>query len=234
MLSRGMVTVALGAFLCGCPDPNTYGTPRTLAPGDLQLQGSLGAWGGVANGSNGALPSLPSVGVRYGVADRLDVGARLVDFFGLGGDIKYNFVRGPVDLAIDPMLQAFYVPAIQLTPSSSYSNATGIAQVHLPLLIGINFDDATTLVLTPGIVGTLATGSASDNPYAGAQQIAFASTGLGARLGIGLNIRTSDTFSWQPEVTAWHEFNGVDSWVCVAGIGINIGAQPDYSDLAPR
>lgn len=229
-----MVAIALGALLCGCPDPNTYGTPRTLAPGDLQLQASVGAWGGAANGGNGVWPALPSVGFRYGIADRLDIGARLVDFFGIGGDAKYNFVRGRVDLAFDPTLQLFYLPPVQFLGSSSLTQSIGVAQLQAPLLVGINFDDATSLILTPGFVGTLATSPIADAGYVVPQQIAFATTGLGARLGIGLNIRTSDTFSWQPEVTAWHEFNGVDSWICVAGIGINIGAQPDYSDLEPR
>lgn len=53
-------------------------------------------------------------------------------------------------------------------------------------------------------------------------------------LGLGLNVHTSDTVSWQPEVTAWHEFNGVESLVCVLGLGVSVGSQPDYSDLAPR
>jgi hypothetical protein len=46
-----------------------------------------------------------------------------------------------------------------------------------------------------------------------------------------VNFRTSDSFSWQPEITVWHEFNQLDTWIGVAGIGINVGPQPDYSDL---
>jgi len=216
--------------LSGCPDPNIYGTPRTLAPGDIQFQAAIDGYGGTASGTTGATPGLPSFGARFGLADRLDVGARLIDMTAVGGDAKYNFVRGRFDMAVDPIVQAYFVLPPQTTTSAAN---VGVLQFQLPLLLGINFDDATTLVFSPGFVASVATRSPQGIGL-NTEQVAFASSGLGARLGIGLNIRTSDTFSWQPEVTAWHEFNGVDSWVCVAGIGINIGAQPDYSDLAPR
>ncbi len=238
MIPRVLAAAAALVLLSGCPDPNTYGTPRTLAPGDLQFQAALGAWGGTASGSTGLSPGLPSVGIRYGLVDRVDVGARIVGFTGLGGDLKLNVVRGRFDVAFDPGVQAFRL--LGPTLGNASANPVEVLQVHLPLLLGYNFDEDRTLVLTPGFVATATAGdvlvTGANNPQATSPTsdvLAFATGGVGARLGLGVNIRTSDTFSWQPEVTVMHELNGVESWVYVAGIGGNIGAQPDYSEFAP-
>lgn len=175
-------------------------------------------------------PGLPSFGARTGLTDRIDVGARLVDMTALGGDAKLNLVRGRVDLAVNPMVQAFYG-----LPRNTYIPDIVTVDFHLPLLVGINFNDATTLVLSPGFVASVASTTATAAATnVTVDQVAFATSGVGARLGLGLNIHQTDTFSWQPEVTAWHEFNSTDVWFCVFGIGMNVGNQPDYSDLAPK
>jgi hypothetical protein len=181
--------------------------------------------GGTANGKTGVAPGLPSVGFRLGIADRFDVGARFSDFSSLEGDAKFNFLRGRVDMALDPGAQATY------SNLSGQSSPIGALQLHMPLLVGFNFDEYTTLVLTPGIVTTIATTDAA-NIGLRAQEAAALSSGFGARLGLGLNLHGGPRFSWQPEVTVWHDFNSVEAWVYVFGIGLNIGAQPNYQDLA--
>jgi hypothetical protein len=210
-------------MLCGCPDPNVYGTPRTLEPGDLQVQISMSGFGGTANGKTDFSTGLPSIGFRLGVADRFDVGARVSDFSSLEGDAKFNFLRGRVDMALDPSAHVLY--------SDLHSAPIGALQLHLPLLIGLNFDEYSTLVLTPGFVATMATADAVGTGLSMAEAAPL-SPGVGARLGLGLNLRGSHRFSWQPEVTVWHDFNAVQSWVYVFGIGLNIGAQPAYEDLS--
>lgn len=128
-------------------------------------------------------------------------------------------------MAVDPLAQAFYSPS----GVQSQTVDIGVLQVHVPLLLGFNFDEYTTLVLSPGFVGTVATRTAAGNfPTS---EAAWATSGAGVRLGVGMNFRASDKLSWQPEVTAWQEFNEADTWALVVGIGINLGAQPDYSDL---
>ena len=227
LAQRAYATVAgivIAVTLGGCPDPNTYSTPRTLAPGDLQIQVSMSGFTGTGRGQTAVSPGLPSVGVRIGLADRLDVGARLSGFSSVQADLKYNFLRGRVDIAIDPMAQAYYYDV------SGLREAIGIAQLHLPVLFGVNLDEATTLLFTPGFFAGLST-SPLEGSGASSVQVASLSDGLGARLGLGLNVRVSDKLSWQPEVTVWHQFTDLDAWVCVFGIGLNAGAQPDYSDI---
>lgn len=226
-LRQGWLAAALVPLLAGCPDPSIYGTPRTLEPGDLQVQASMGGFGGTTAGATHVNAGLPSIGARYGVADRFDVGVRLVDLVAIGGDAKWNFVRGRFDLALDPMVQAFYLPYSAVTSNE----AVGVFQFHVPLLLGWNFDEGMTLLMSPGMEATVTTGSALGEDQS---LKASVSSGIGPRMGIGLNVRTSDTFSWQPEVTAWHDFNALDSWVYVIGVGINLGAQPNYSDLDGR
>ncbi len=224
-IAAGVGALCLLSLLSGCPDPNTYGTPRTLAPGDVQMQVSTSGWVGAASGTTLFSPGLPTLGFRTGVSDRVDWGARVSDLSSLAADVKYNFLRSRrFDMALDPTIQAYYVDL------GGTAKPFGALHLHLPLLLGFNFDEATTLVLTPGFVATLATADAASDG-ASTFEVAALSPGLGARLGLGLNVRTSDHFSWQPELTVWHDFNDVDAWVYVLGIGMNVGAQPDYSDL---
>jgi hypothetical protein len=222
--NRVAAALALLTLLSGCPDPNTYGTPRTLAPGDVQLVVGIQGVAGTANGTTAVAPGLPSLGVRIGLADRLDLGIRESNFSGLSSDLKFNFLRGRFDMALDPAVQGYYYDVSGLT------TPIAAAQFHLPLLLGINFDEDTALVLTPGFVATAAT-TVVAGTGADAQQTAALSSGLGARLGLGLHIRTGRRLAWQPELTVFHEFNDVSSWVYVLGIGMNVGAQPDTSDI---
>ena len=55
--------------------------------------------------------------------------------------------------------------------------------------------------------------------------------GFLGRLGGGVNIRVSKKFSIQPEVTFMRAFNDSSALFWMAGLGFNVGAQPDYSDL---
>ncbi|HEY8091468.1 MAG TPA: hypothetical protein VIF09_26570 [Polyangiaceae bacterium] len=224
-----------GALLCGCPNPNTYGTPRTLDPGKIEVQISGEGFAANANGASAAAPTLPTAGIRYGVADGFDFGARVTNMSGLGIDGKIRLLKGTVDLALDPGVQAFYY-AISAsssagTTSGSSSESIFISYLHLPLLVGINFSQAASLVLTPGVFGALASGTVTSSSGASSSQSIFSGTGFGGRFGLGINIRTSKAVSLQPEVTAMHEFNDSNVWIYVFGFGVNFVNGPDYSDI---
>src|SRR5580704_17531379 len=89
---------AVTAFLPGCPNPDLYTTPRTIDPGTVQFQVALEGIRANYNGTqtttttNNAgtpttqqqqisesfiLPMVPTVGVRVGLADGLELGARI-------------------------------------------------------------------------------------------------------------------------------------------------------------
>ena len=63
--SRFLVASALAPGLAACPNPNTYGTPRTLPAGKVQGFASLESLGAIGAGTSvPIIPTLPSMGAR--------------------------------------------------------------------------------------------------------------------------------------------------------------------------
>ena len=223
--------VSFASLLTGCPNPNIYGTPRTIPKGEIQhtvaIEG-IGAFGGATTSTNSSgttststsayLPSLPTYQLRYGVAERFDLGVRLGNLSLLGVDGKWNFVKGRVDLAVNPGVQGTYFAIGDSSAAILYGN--------LPLLVGINFTPRIAMLLSPGIGFAAAVGgtaSGSNAKYTGG-------SGFLTRIGGGFNFKVSDTFAVQPEVTAlWNPSStGV---ILSTGVGLTFGSQPDTSDL---
>lgn len=239
---RLAVSTAAGAFLLGCPNPDLYTTPRTLDPGKVQMQVALegigASWSTTQTNTttNAAgqqttstqqvsesftVPMVPTVGVRVGVADGLDIGARIPNLDSLAVDAKVRLLKGTLDLAVDPGIQGFYF---------SVDNAgLGVVYLHLPLLVGFNVSKSVSLVASPGIAYAIATTSVSDSD--GNQQQVEGASGVLGRLGLGVNFRVSNSFSLQPEITFMKFFADTDMLIYTFGLGFNVGAQPDYSDL---
>jgi hypothetical protein len=215
--SRGaLVAVSLGA-LVGCPNPNTYGTPRTIPPGEVQHTVGLDAIYVRSkprgqDGDSATLPMFPSYQLRRGLSDRVDIAARITNFSGFGADVKWNFVRGPIDLALDPGAQWAYV-----TVGDGFS----VFFLHAPLLAGFKLARDVDLVLTPGAVLALEAGTSRPVPHT-----VISTGGLLARFGVGVNVRTGRQIAIMPEVTAMRAFNDSAGIVLVAGFGIKPGAQP--------
>ena len=225
-------TVGLAA-LTGCPNPNTYGTPRTIEPGKVQVVAALEGVGLSSAGTSTYLPTLPTVGVRVGVADGVDLGARISNLSSLQVDGKFNFIKSnSFDMAVDPGLQVAYFGSV--TSSSSSSNSTSLALVYfnLPLLLGINISHSVTLVLTPGITYLYAT--ASTDGGSGTSDFASNSVFL-ARFGVGFNFRVAESVALQPEITMLRGFDSGNTTFLNFGFGGSFGtskgAMPDYSTV---
>jgi hypothetical protein len=232
---RGLaLVIAASAALMGCPNPNTYGTPRTTPAGQvahtLAIEGihirgdarttqTSGSSSTVITESKGyTFPMFPTYQLRVGLHDRVDLGFRVANLDSLGLDVKINFIKSQTfDLAFDPGIQAFYL--------ASGDASVGVFYGHLPILAGINLGDNVTLVGSPGIV--LVGVTASNTASSGSSSITSASGVLG-RFGLGLNVRTSRRFAVHPEITAMKAFNDTGGLIIVFGIGLNFGAQPNY------
>jgi hypothetical protein len=234
---RTVVSAAV-VTLCGCVSANTYTVPRTLDPGDVQVQVAGEAYayssrvttpssdGGSPSTStvSGATPVLPTLGVRWGVADGLELGVRIANFESLAGDAKVRLLRGTFDLAVDPGLQIMYVP--------TSTHEFGLFYFFLPLLLGVNVSDDVTLVAAPGVAYSIATASSTDADKASR---AGGSTDAKATFGFGVNIRSSDKLAFFPEVTCMKGFGVSNAILCMAGCALNIGGQPSYPELVdPR
>jgi hypothetical protein len=224
--ARSLTTlVAILAPLCaGCPNANTYGTPRTVPRGEIQHSVAVEGFGWALPGNSGIgasgfLPTLPTYTFRVGVHDRIDIGARVSNLTSIGVDGKFNFIKGVFDLAIDPGVQAFYFP--------STAGSAGIFYFHAPILLGVNPTDWFSIVLTPGIVGAVATSSI--NGGSGRDSVSTAS-GVLARVGLGFDFRISQGFAIHPEVTMMRSFD-TEGLLFNAGVGFNFGKLPSYADI---
>jgi hypothetical protein len=230
-------SAGLVLLLAGCPNPNTYTTPRTLHPGQVQWQlapevigvdysatyGSTDASGNLVKTKTSSVwPMLPTFGARIGVAEGLDIGLRAPNLEPLAADAKIRLLKGRLDVALDPGFQLYY--------GSANGSGFAVVYLHAPVLFGINLSEEVSLVLSPGLVyaDTTASGAVPSGPTGSST-----AEGLMARLGAGFDFRVDRKLAIHPEVTLVRQFTGSqDLLLCVGGIGFNFGAQPDYSDLA--
>jgi hypothetical protein len=223
--------VVLALWNCGCPNANTYTAPRTLSPGDVQAILSPEALGfrfrrGSGSSALGGTPTLPSFGLRYGLADRLEIGARLSSLFSPAVDLKWLLLRGSVDVALDPAAQYLFLYA-----SGPPDSTESVLLLQGPVLVGFNLSSTLTLVASAGAGYALATPritTASDSEFASG------AGGALARLGFGVDIRTGRRFALHPEVTVVRVFDDAQTYMGVLGVGFNFGSMPDYSDLEPQ
>lgn len=233
--------IGVAAALCtGCPNPQTYGTPRTTPVGKVQHTMAAEGFGfnikypdvKAADGTtitrpsdSGTLPNLPTYQLRVGVADTVDVGVRVANMTSLGADVKWNFIKGDTfDMAAVPGFQVFHI-------GSSGGGATaGYTQfyAHLPLVFGINVSDAVTIVPTAGVTyGVNSATVVSDDGSSAASSV----DGLMLRGGLGFNFRVSPKFAIQPEITMLKFLNKAEDasvTLFLFGVGFNFGALPEY------
>lgn len=246
-VSLGIRLGALGALaaLCmGCPNPNTYGTPRTTPVGKVQhtiaAEGIGLSWDHptttVDNSGNtqttevsesATLPNFPSYQLRVGVADQLDVGVKLLNMSSVGADVKWNFIKSDAfDMAVVPGFQVFHFSVNDNGYTQFYGN--------LPLLFGINVGDSVTLVPSAGVTYSLGSANATD---ADDNSAAYSNGGLWLRGGIGFNFRISPKFAMHPEITFLKNIpddNEADTLLYVFGLGFNFGSLPVYGSPEPE
>ena len=232
---------AAASVLCGCPSPSTYTTPRTLRAGDIQLQlvgeGMGGSYSSTTSAPGGARISSqtqstgslagPTVGVRIGAREGFEVGARLANLSSLAFDGKVRLQKGDLDLALDPGFQIY--PSLNGSLNQGY-----IAMLQLPLLVGWNLARDVTVVVSPGLAGAFDTSaSAASGTFLNDGISALAtSTGMFARMGGGFDLRVGSRLALHPEITGLTQLSEPHTVMYTLGLALNIGAQPDTSDLA--
>lgn len=204
-MRRILATCALAA--AGCPSPNTYTTPRTLPPGKFNLLIATEGWGAVTSDGVGFVPTLPTFGVRVGVMDRVELGARLPNMLSAALDAKINLLRGDVDIAIDPGVQWY---RWRDSTSSEPVLGTGtVIHTQLPILVGFHPSANATIVVMAG--PSLSTSSGTSSAL------------LFGQAGIGADLRITRRFSIFPQVTF---LGGFEASLFAAGVGFNFGGAP--------
>jgi len=187
--------------LFGCPNPNTYTTPRTIGSGNFQHSLAAEAWGfsiptSQANYASGetlsaTFPTLPTYTLRIGIGDSWEIGARVANMTSLGTDVKWNFLKSSgIDLAIDPAFQIFQLSA---SDGSGTDETLRVAYLHVPILVGVNLSRTVSLVFTPGVTWGFVSGTATSTNN-GTDQ-ASATTGAIGRFGLGVDFRLTPGFA---------------------------------------
>ncbi len=231
-LARLLLATCAVALLSGCPNPNTYGTPRTVPTGKfnhvIAAEGVSLTYGRTTSDS-ATLPMAPSYHLRYGLADDADLGFKVLNLDSIGADVKWNFERSEyVDFAVNPGIQGAY-----FSTGGQPSSDVWLFYLHLPLLIGFNIGHDLTIVATPGVT-YLATETVTDPSASTQEQAIGAGSALLGRLGLGLNVRLADNFAMQPEVTAMRGFNDVKYTFVTFGLGFSLGPHPMYGPPPPE
>jgi hypothetical protein len=224
----GLSCFALLGLLCtGCPNPNLYGTPRTVAPGKVTHTvavegfGYRGKEGSVTN--SGVVPTVPTYALRIGVVDRLDVGLRVANMSSLGADLKLNFLKSEsFDMAVAPGGQWFTMSV----SAGNSSSSVNVVYLHAPLVLGLNLSPDATLVATPGVSYAYA----SSNTSGDGTKAAATSDGVLGRFGIGFQYRITQGFAIHPEVTFMKHLGDNGYLLYLLGFGFNFGRIPTYGE----
>jgi hypothetical protein len=226
------VVGGLALLATGCPNPNTYGTPRTTPVGRVQhtvaaegisykLQDTPADGGETATGT---FPTFPTYQLRVGVADRVDIGARISNLSSVGADVKWNFVRSEsFDLAIVPGFQVFHLSGSSAGTTSGYTQFYG----NVPLVFGINLAESVSIVPTAGVTYGYNSATAVSDDSSAAASI----DGMILRAGLGFNFRVSPKFAMHPEVTMLQFLNGDNDpqvRLFIFGLGFNFGNLPVF------
>jgi hypothetical protein len=224
----------LGLLACwGCANPNLYTVPRTVPKNELQVvvAPEVTGFGGSKPGASDfdrLVPALPTVGVRYGLSDNVDIGGRLSNILTTSGDIKWNPIRSPAfDLAIAPGAQIYQVQDVGDSDVDAATEASRTVFIaNLPLLLGLSLSRSVVVVPTVGVSYALAKeapASASDIEQSQVIRGAF------LRAGLGIDLRLIENVALHPEFTVMRGVTQMDGYMLyMGGIGFVIGHLPEY------
>jgi hypothetical protein len=219
MTGRYYFVLLLAIALCACPNPNTYTSARTLRAGDAQLLVAAEGYASIdevdGETETEVLPTLPTIGARYGVSNSFELALRLANLMSLGADTKIQLRRGELDIAVGPGVQWHKVD-IEYDGDAYSAHAFDL---HVPILFGWNLGPRVSLIASPGATFRTTVGP---DPAVEHQWFALA--------GLGVNIRATQRFAVQPHATfMWDPIDG--DGIFAMGLGFTFGGQPDFSGL---
>lgn len=235
LIDRGYVGGGLGlaALASACANPNLYTVPRTVPKNELAflVAPEVYGFGGSLPGASDfdrLVPALPSVGVRYGLSDEVDIGGRFSNILTTSGDIKWNPIRTPtLDVAFGAGAQFYQVVGVgDSDVSESSDESEPVFILHAPVLFGLNLSRSFSVVPTVGVSYALArevSSAASDIEQSQVIRGAF------LRGGLGVDLRLGEHLAIHPEVTVMRGVTQMDGYLLyMAGVGFTFGRLPEY------
>jgi len=224
------VTLAL-VVLTGCPSLSTMQTPATVPKGDLRFGVGLEGVGYSEKESGGAISTVTApqfeINARYGVTDKIDVGAKL---YLIGAEVggKYQFVKGSFEAAVAPA--ASYISVSLGGGDSGDSSSFSVTYLHLPLLLGYKVTDWFELAFGPKALYAIAAGSASDST----NQSSVTSSGFMVGGFGSLQLKIGRAFWLAPEVNVYKPFTkGATGVIWQGGLALLFGGAPSAAMASP-
>jgi hypothetical protein len=201
ILGSGIVSLAL----TGCPSLSTMQTPRTVPQGQVRFGLGFEAVGiktsARTDSSTGTTTPSQSVTfpqfeltLRYGVTDNLDIGGKLY-LIGAEAGFKYQFLRGPLDVAIAPAASYISIGSSSGDSSSSIS----ATYLHLPVLFGLNINENVAISFGPKFLYTIASVTAGDT----SDRASAATSGLWVGGYVSLPLKVGHAFWVAPEINVY-------------------------------
>lgn len=189
--------LAASALLAGCPNVANLTTARVLEPGTFELTVAPAVTGmSLAIFDSDETGTLTAgtldLGIRAGLADTVDLGARISNMGNMNLDVKVGLLDSEsLRVALDPTVGAVFVGGGDVS--------AGYMQLDLPVLVDIPLGDSATLSLAPRYTLLYFFAEDATSP---------ASHLLGGALGI--EIALGESFALQPNagIAVW--VNGPD------------------------
>lgn len=221
---RWLPVVVAAASLLGCPSASTLSSARTLDRGRVQAFGGFSAYG--LRGGDGSLIAIPQgeLGARYGVTDRVEVGARAW-FIGAAVDSKLALLRPESpesgwNVSVDPGLGYQGNWALYGSLVDSNASGTSVMSVSLPLLVGRRFAGAHELTFALRGLDQLMLGTRSGR--LDVSHLLWVGGTVGASFRVGPSVRLG------PEVGVIYPFvpgtRSLELLFFQAGVGLLVGS----------
>ena len=188
------MVISLAIVWWGCPSLSTFQTVDTVPEGETRFAVGAEALGVSADSGGGTVPQI-EFGMRYGLSDNLDLGAKLF-LAGLEMGVKYQFMNGSFDAAI--------APAASFSYFSSGDASTGFLYVHLPVLFGYNLSDSFAVAFGPKFIYAAVFGDITVEE----DSTDFSGDGLLGGGFVSFPIKLGDAFWIAPEINIYAPFTG--------------------------
>lgn len=237
LVSRIALIVGSGIVsltLTGCPSLSTMQTPRTVPQGQVRFGLGFEAVGikTAARTDSSTGTTIPSESVtfpqfeltlRYGVTDNLDIGGKLY-LIGAEAGLKYQFLRGPLDVAVAPAASYISIGSSSGDTSSSVS----ATYLHLPVLFGFNLNDNVAISFGPKFLYTIASISANDT----SSRSSAATSGLWLGGYLSLPLKVGHAFWLAPEINVYRPLKE-DVFVYQGGLALLFGGADPVPAATP-
>jgi hypothetical protein len=196
----GVRLVILSLLAAGCASMSNVQTADTLGKGNFQAAIEPGLWGGASAAGVAAIPHVDA-SVRFGVSERVDLGVRAgSSFLELQSKFMFTDPENPLWAgSIAPTLGGIFASGSSQASMGS-SNATGIFNLGVPVLVGLKLRGGHQIILGPRVQTLLVFGSGSPTTVI-----------LGLGSSVGFAWRLTDNFILLPEVSAVYPVVGGDS-----------------------